>query len=216
MQIVKGASFLVAAGAIVFVVLANASPEAGDAGPDTWASEAELELLAGAEADRCVHAGPGRKLCSWSLSGRLLRPGGTPAEERAEVVSLICELPVKVDGAAQGPCRTHARGDRTAEAATSDLPHVSSRGPALDREEVWRELSEARTVTALSHLMGAVPNACSLRLQSDYQRCEWRLTEGQGPLAALAPAEGAGVLRCALPLDGSDRDPTSCGVVRLD
>jgi hypothetical protein len=24
------------------------------------------------------------------------------------------------------------------------------------------------------------------------------------------------VLRCALPLDGSDRDPTSCGVVRLD
>ena len=131
-------------------------------------------------------------------------------------MKMICELPVRATDEARGPCRAHTRGDRTAEAGSDGLPHVSTRGPRTDREEVWRKLSTARTVAALSHLLGAVPNTCRVQLKNDYQRCEWQLRDETGLLAALAPANGSGVLRCALPLDGSDRDPTSCGVVRVD
>ena len=223
MQRMKIALLLVGAGAILFGVLAQAEPTASPAKKhgafDSWLSEAELARLAGAAPGRCVHAGPGRKLCGWSLSGRLLRPGGTAAEARAEVVELICELPVEPAGDGRGPCRTHARGDRTratADVVSHGLPHVSARGPAADRERVWQQLSTARTVTELSHLVGTVPDSCRVQLRSDHQRCEWRLAADDGLLAALAPVDGIGVLRCALPLDGSERDPTSCGVVRLD
>ena len=71
-------------------------------------------------------------------------------------------------------------------------------------------------MAALSHLIGAMPDTCRVRLQSESQRCEWLLPRGSGLLSALAPLDGVGVLRCALPLDGSDRDASSCGVVRRD
>jgi len=228
MQSVKIATstlVLAIAGSVLFLGLASAeAPSKASAsasgtqadGHDTVASEAELQQLAGRAADRCVHSGPSRKLCGWTISGRLIRPGGSPEDARAEVVKMICELPVRATNDARGACRAHPQGDRTAKEAGDGLPHVSSRPPRTDRQEVWRRLSSARTVAELSHFVGAMPSSCRVQLKNDYQRCEWRLSEQQGLLAALAPADGAGVLRCALPLDGSDRDPTSCGVVRID
>lgn len=193
-------------------------PETTAAVSDAWASETELRQLTGAAAERCVHAGPHRKLCSWTLSGRLLRADGARTGTHAKTVNLICELPVQDAGDARGPCWAHARGDRRPAEPGADLPHVSARGSVTptEREALWKELSDARNVTALSHLMGAVPDFCRVRLLSDQQRCEWRIAPDEGRLAALAPAEGAAVLRCALPIDGSDRAPTSCGIVRVD
>jgi len=217
MKSLKVAVALASAGAGLLVFLANAAPTASDAA-DLLASESELTKLTGAEPARCVYAGPDRKLCGWSISGRLLRANGTDAEALAERVELICELPVTpalAENDGRGPCRTHAVGLRSDEKRT-ELPHVSATGGPAEREAVWRRLSAARNVTALSHLIGDVPDSCRVRLLSGQQRCEWKLPEDHRLLAALAPEEGRGVLHCSLPLDGSDREPTSCGVVRLD
>lgn len=113
MKIATSALVLAIAGAFLFLGLASAEPSAKGTpgaqadGYETLASEAELQRLAGQAADRCVHSGPSRKLCGWTISGRLIRPGGSPEDARAEVVKMICELPVRATNAARGPCRAH-------------------------------------------------------------------------------------------------------------
>jgi hypothetical protein len=112
MKIATSALVLASAGSFLFLGLASAEPPAKGSqgtpgaqadGYDTLASEAELQRLAGRAADRCVHSGPSRKLCGWTISGRLIRPEGSPEDARAEVVKMICELPVRRSGAGSRP-----------------------------------------------------------------------------------------------------------------
>ena len=82
-----------------------------------------IERLAGGPADRCVHASPGRVLCRWQVSGRLVRPitrGGVGDGDR---VRIVCELPASGEGA--GTCQTHPAGEaRLPSVAAAASPQV--------------------------------------------------------------------------------------------
>jgi hypothetical protein len=90
------------------------------------------------------------------------------------------------------------------------------------RERVKREaharIAAARTLVALSRLVGAAPDQCvPSPLDPGRQVCLWRATsqtQGHGTLAVsvLAPLQKKVRMSCELPLDGGPRDADSCFV----
>ena len=187
-------------------------------GQEAWASETQVAAFAGGDAERCVPAAPGQRLCSWHIPGQLIE--GADASKVGDGVNMICRLPVG-DRVAAGPCRVHARG--VPPTPVVKLPAVSAAPVAEAPEARLPELAEgvkllagARTVTELSHLVGALPEACSPAARTDKQSCQWRLdagTQAQERLSVLSPSGRAVALRCVIAADGSDRGPNSCTLI---
>jgi len=163
------------------------------------ASQAGVEQLLGAPAERCVFARPDFRLCSWQVEGRLVRPITRGGVGDGESVRVVCELPLR-DGAA-GVCHAHAEGE-------SRLPSVSAASSPGD------PFASLATIGALSHALGDIPESCSTH--GGAQLCSWPLPPGAAASDAL-PSDAEDVrLRCLLPLDGSPRADDACEVVAPD
>jgi hypothetical protein len=184
--------------------------------PDLRDEIAAVTRVAGGPPDRCFVAAPDRQVCRWHVQGRLMsgkrptRPGGEAG------LYLVCELR---RGEAEAPaCVAHALdavGARLQE--PTGLPPVSAASgsdPLEGRRTRARiELSVARTLPELSHLVGDVPDRCRTGL--GIQHCEWQLRPGSAGherLAGLAATDAALALRCALPLDGAPREIDDCSL----
>jgi hypothetical protein len=153
-----------------------------------------IERLAGGPADRCVYASPGRVLCRWQVSGRLVRPitrGGVGDGNR---VRIVCELPTR--GEASGACQAHPAGE-------ARLPSVAAANSPQDPFVAYA------TIGALSHALGDVPAHCTTL--GGVQDCSWSLPSDGAESEDLDETQG--MLRCLLPLDGSPRADGSCEVV---
>lgn len=85
---------------------------------------------------------------------------------------------------------------------------------AEGRSEANRILARADDRGQMSSLLGVHADKC-IEITATTQLCEWRLGSREASWAALATAVGTrdrvNVL-CELPLDGSPREPGSCGV----
>jgi hypothetical protein len=160
------------------------------------ASQEGLERFAGATADRCVFAGPDRKLCRWQVEGRLVRANELGGVGDGSKVNLVCELPT--DASASGACQAHAI-DETRLPAVSAAP---SPGDAF---------ASYATITALSHALGDVPDRCITGAGS--QACTWLLDGGEAGIGRLEGDADDAILRCLLPLDGRARADGSCEVL---
>jgi hypothetical protein len=205
-------AFLVGAGALLGGGKSAPPPEI----PDLFDEIAAVTRVAGGPPERCFVAAPDRKVCRWLVEGRLMS-GKSPTRPGGEAgLYLICELR---RGAADEPeCVAHALD--TADARLQDtagLPPVSA-ASGIDSFEERRtrariELSVARTLVELSHLVGDVPDACRTGL--GIQNCEWQLrpeSAGRERLGVLAATDAAATLHCALPLDGAPRRTDACSL----
>lgn len=173
------------------------------------ATKEDLVGFAGGEPARCVFSAPELQLCSWDLAGDPARVG-LPAAARD--VKLVCELPIAGGARAEGSCVAHAAP------GPGDLPAVSAAGeePDVRLAEAlhWRaeqQVAAARTVEAMSHLVGDVPERCRTGLGS--QTCEWTVgadLEGYPIAALLSDVDGPVSLECEFPLDGGPRDADGC------
>ena len=205
-------AFLVGAGVFLGGGRSAPPPEV----PDLSAEIAAVTRVAGGPPERCFMAAPDRKVCRWLVEGRLMS-GKSPTRPGGEAgLVLVCELR---RGAADDPeCVAHALD--TADARPQDaagLPPVSaaSGSDSLEqrRTRARIELSVARTLVELSHLVGDVPDLCRTGL--GIQNCEWQLrpeSEGHERLAVLGATDAAATLRCAVPLDGTPRRADTCSL----
>jgi hypothetical protein len=161
-------------------------------------TKGELTRFMGTYAGRCLPTRPGFQLCKWEVGDRyqswetLARAIGTSRR-----VTVICELPS--DGGPRGPdsCGIYARES-----------HDYSGG----REQALRALEEARTLAALSSLVGDLPHSCREEVPGT-RTCIWRVSNreaGYGLLAAAADANGQLRLVCEIPVDGGPRAAGSC------
>ncbi len=171
---------------------------------------AAVAMVAGGPPERCIFAGPDRKLCRWHVAGRLLSGSHPSRPDSSAGVYLLCELE---RGSGTTPsCEAHA-----VDAATALPPVSAANGIDRERERLAgarRALSQAQTVTDLSQLAGDLPERCQTGF--DAQTCTWRLepgTRAHETLSALGETSETAALRCRLPLDGEPRNIDSCSVM---
>lgn len=163
----------------------------------------------------CIEYAPGRQLCEWIIDNR------SPAwRETAQAIAtldrvgIVCELPTSDAPRERDSCTVHQRR------SNRDRWHVPVRekGRSQLREEMRTKaqalLDEARTLPAMSRLMGAAPTYC-FATPPRAQTCEWRADShvyGHGMLAASRKElmRKKMRLRCEFPLDGSARGPGTC------
>ena len=184
-----------------------------------------LTGFAGREPSVCVMSSETTELCEWQLGSRYA--GWAPlaaAIDTTDQVNLICELPSDGGPRTSRSCsvfpRRSNRGEYPIPSASSARRNRQAERPAEARERYRRQtnqaLARARTLPELAHLVGAVPNECSLQ-SAELQVCLWRATNrtyGHGTLVMSigAPKSKRVRMRCRLPTDGSDRAPDSCQV----
>ena len=161
----------------------------------TELSEAAVRAFAGAAPERCVFASAGYRVCSWPFEGRLI--GGDVSDREPLALNLICQ--VAIEGVEEPRCEVHPAGP-----AQGALPAVSAGLAPLVEARVLDRIETARSTIDLSFAMGAIPLAC--RSGAGDQRCDWALPPDDR-------TERDALLRCSLPLDGSERQPGSCMIV---
>lgn len=184
----------------------------------------QLDAFAGKAPERCLSSMTGFELCEWWLAKA--DAGWKPLAQALETryqLALICELPI--DGSARGDfsCGAYPRDSNRDSWKVS----TTERGRRRKASEITRErdhnlhraleqLSSARTLAALSSMVGAIPDECSV-VGSGLRLCLWRttaLTWGHGTLATTIGASYGKKVRmdCYLPEDGRLRDPDTCHV----
>jgi len=195
---------------VAFVTWAAGSAPA----EETLTNADEIARFAGREADRCVYAAPNLEICRWHMEARMLDADRSQEAASAGGVHLICERPIDAGAEVGAGCVVHPI------AAPDVLPAVAAAPtdltlPAvpMTRTSSWEKIQEAGTVKSLSHLFGDIPNICRTTL--DAQTCQWWVGE-EAPrhdlLTSITGTGGTLVLRCVLPLDGSERASGSCVV----
>lgn len=197
----------------------------------------QLAQFVGAAPGSCVACSRASELCEWRagpdqpgfrpLAGLLERSGG------GDSVSLLCELPRSGSARSRDSCSVHPRrsdrdrwdvptGSMSSTRATRTWDRMKPTDLRAARERVASEanarIAAARTLVALSRLVGAAPDQCvPSPLDPGRQVCLWRATsqtQGHGTLAVsvLAPLQKKVRMSCELPLDGGPRDADSCFV----
>lgn len=208
----------------------------------------QLTGFVGVPPDPCVACSRSTELCEWragpdargwrSLSELLGKPDagflGLPGIGGGDdEVSLLCELPKDGSARARDSCSVHPRRSNRDEwdvptGSTSSTralrtwdrmkPTDLRAARARVEQQAKARIAAARTLVALSRLVGAAPDQCvPSPLAPERQVCLWRATnetEGHGTLAVsvLAPMQKKMRMSCELPLDGSPRAPDSCFV----
>jgi hypothetical protein len=177
----------------------------------------------GAPPSVCLASSPGAELCEWKMGRR--EPGYTAvagAIGSDDYINLLCELPTDGRPRASDACSAYPqRSNRM----SWNLPARSGRKgsrPVESREvlrsryqsEADEAIARAVTLVDLSRLMGAAPSECTA-VSAGTRFCLWRTTSrtfGHGTLAMwIRASKGKKIrLRCALPDDGSPRQPGSC------
>jgi hypothetical protein len=189
------------------------------------AYEDDLTRFAGRAPSHCVISTRTTELCQWQLGNR--HAGWAPlamAIDTDDQVNLICELPRDGGPRARGSCSAHPRRSNRGQfpiptssgVKRSPAEESPSQARARYRRLTNEALDRARTLPALTRLMGALPNEC-LPHSGESQVCLWRTTNrtyGHGTLAMSigAPKRKRVRMQCRLPIDGSDRAPDSCSV----
>jgi hypothetical protein len=187
-------------------------------------TQEQLVMFAGKAPESCVSSRTGFELCEWWLAKADV--GWKPLAEALETryrISLICELPI--DGSARGDFSCGAYP----QVSNRDSWKVSTteRGRRRKASDITRErdhnlhraleqLSSARSLAALSSLVGAIPDECSV-VGNGLRLCLWRTTSrtwGHGTLATTIGASYGKKVRmdCYLPEDGRPREPDTCHV----
>lgn len=179
-------------------------------------TKGELSDWIGRAPARCLANRPGTDLCVWVVGNRFESWRTLAASvETGRQVNVLCEIPVPEDSDARDACAVYPRESQRFDPATARVTgtaDVAAPAPA-DRETTARRvLNGARTMRALSDLVGDVPGSCH-EISSTEQRCSWRLSKRSRGFDLVAAAVGTKRhvrLTCRLPADGGDRAFGSC------
>ena len=187
----------------------------------------EINLFMDFEPMGCAPTSERRQICTWEggasdESWKLLAPT-LPSEEP---ISLVCELPLDGSPRTGDSCSVHPRRSNRnhwrISAPPSDRKYRTAkarRETRAEREKLQIEaqaiLEGARTVLALSRLVGQGPDECAV--EAGRRRCLWRAdrsSHGHGTLATviLASLSKKVRLECWFPADGGPRKLESCTV----
>lgn len=191
--------------ALLAVLACQSRPSASPSlsGFETATNKEELSRWIGRRAERCFFSRPGFEMCVWVVGSRL--PGWAALSASVGTdnrVHVLCELLVSRAPRNPDSCEVVALGRREIRV------HPAHARAALAR---------ARTVTALSRLVGDAPRQC-WRVSEPMRRCRWRASNrvpGYPMLSALAHTDRQVDLDCWIPIGGSDRAPGSCSVSRV-
>jgi hypothetical protein len=183
-----------------------------------------LDQFAGTATAGCIPASSTTELCVWKLSDR--ESGWKPLAKAIGTirrVALLCELPS--DGSSRPPDSCSAAPQKTNKQSfvvkSPRKTGAMKRGTwtRKERQEEYKAIAtawieEARTLVALSRLIGALPSACE-RVTDDSQSCVWRTNNhvyGHGTVVTWADVSHGKQVRftCLLPLDGSGRGVGTC------
>ena len=200
---------LVAALACVIAGAANAEASRTIVRPSPFeeagASREGVQLMLGVSPLRCITSAPGRQLCSWRV-----RPGEQGYELLAvgrgggRALHIVCDF-----AESRSAGRSHCTSHRAIPLAARD-GEGAIEADALAQES----LDAARTLEAISRLLGAGPEDCIQRDANDWV-CYWRTTSADPGHATLGPlgADDLPVrLTCLLPLEGGERGDDSCRI----
>jgi hypothetical protein len=195
---------------------------------ERYETKIELSIFVGAEPSWCTLIFEKTEICTWTVSNKQAGWRALANAVRTEhPLHLVCEVPTGALSREPNSCSAHPRRSNRAEwrpPFSSERMERTRRKRAENQkaaEERQREatalLDSARTVMALSRLVGKGPTACSLPEGSLRWQCVWHAdiaTEGHGTLATLAGGAYDDDLRveCFLPSDRSPRSLESCSV----
>ena len=181
-----------------------------------FTTQVQLNEGLGSGPRRCVRSRAGHQLCGWIVTNRsaiwepLAEELDTPRR-----INVLCELPDDGSPRAADACTAYARvatSSARMRAFLSGEPEPEDGN--VSGADAQRALDDARTVVALSRLVGDIPGQC-LPVDPRTQRCEWALNN-QSPgfrlVAATLDTKKAVVLTCELPADGTDRSDDGCTV----
>jgi len=188
-------------------------------------TKGEISDFVGVGAFPCIPSSKGMTLCEWRLSNRA--EGWRPIAEviaTSRRVVLLCESPE--DGSPRASDSCSATPQRTNRWMFSVKKKGAGRaGPESKRRAIRKKyssvaqswLDEARTLTEMSRLLGAIPHSCD-PLATGSQTCIWRTNSsvyGHGTVAASIRANLRKKVRliCILPTNGSARAEGSCRAV---
>jgi len=172
---------------------------------EAGASREGVQLMLGVSPLRCITSAPGRQLCTWRV-----RPGEQGYELLAvgrggnRAVHFLCDF-AESSSAGRSHCTSHRA-----------IPLVAmDEDGAIEADALAHEaLDAARTLEAISRLLGAGPEDCIQRDANDWV-CYWRTTSADPGHATLGPlgADDLPVrLTCLLPLEGGERGDDSCRI----
>ena len=184
---------------------------------NTGATRTKVQRMLGTPPLRCTSSGPERSLCTWRVEpgeqAHALLAAGRGLKRPIHVVCVF-RAPRQT-----GPsrCTSHRAIPlrAIAGAGDGDGDGDGELDPSQDRL-ARRALHTARTLEALSRLLGAGPNDCRQRNERDWV-CYWRADPndpGYATLGVLVDAAGPARLICLLPMDGSARGEDSCRITR--
>lgn len=193
------------AGALAFSALACRGPVKVDEASQRSAhsvlapfqTRAQLESFFGHAPTRCLPSNVGRELCSWQLSGR---DPAWPQLARTlmtrDRIAVVCEVPNNErprdwDSCTVHPKRSSRNSWRAHTGVGASLP--ARRRHAAEREhlrdDARERLASAKTLVAMSRLMGQLPERCQ-PVEPVGEVCDWLATNhtyGHGILAASIP-----------------------------
>jgi hypothetical protein len=188
-----------------------------------YSDKHQLSGFVGGLPATCLQNTPRTELCEWPAGDRL--PGWRPMAQAIgtrDRVNLICELFLSGAPREPGSCTAHPRrsnraaweagGRRTGHGAITASERAKIAQANRRTTDQW--MSQADTMLRMSRLMGAIPDDCMSRSETE-QVCSWRTTArtfGHGVLAVWIDVSKTKKirLRCVLPKDGGPRAPHSC------
>jgi hypothetical protein len=185
---------------LLVVLACQSSPSAPPSlsGFEAATNKEELSRWIGRRAERCFFSRPGWEVCVWVVGNRL--PGwvalsaSVGSDNRLHV---LCEL--QVSRAPRGP-------------DSCDVIALGRQEIRVDPARARAALERARTVAAISRLVGDAPRQCR-RISEGMRRCTWHASNvipGYPTLSALAYTDRRVDLVCRIPIDGGERAPRSC------
>lgn len=207
------AASLAAVLTVALSVATGASPAPDSLFPERGATRESVQRMLGGPPLRCISSSPEQWLCTWRVEP------GNPAHAvlaagRAtdRPIHFLCRFPSPRHDVG-GQCSSHRA------IPLQPVAGESGEAPADERPETLARLAidGARTLETISLLLGAGPEDCRQRDDSDWV-CLWRAgpdDPGYATLGPLAADPRAAVrLICLLPLDGGERGDDSCRIRR--
>jgi hypothetical protein len=167
----------------------------------------------------CMLGTPETQLCEWRLGNRdEAWRRLSEALDTDDRINVICAFSGESSGRQLDSCSAYPRRTNRGHWKTSSESGVAA-GEATEQglgRRAQRELDEARTLPALTRLMGSLPDRCD-DSPPDRRICLWRAggqTYGHGTLVTSIGASGRKrvTLQCVLPADGSPRGRETCTV----
>lgn len=188
-----------------------------------WSAEGRrgIDLRIGTAPTKCVDHTETTELCEWRLFDQnagwdaLAKAIDTP-----DRIVLLCEIPK--DGSRRAPDACSAHPQRSNRRLFLLTDRLTKGGKPVSRKQLrvlYQKLADgwikdATTMSALSRLMGFLPNNC-FDLSSEMRSCSWSTnnrTYGHGTLSEWIGASRRKRVRltCILPRAGGPRAPDSC------